>query len=115
MSKGFGGYYTGKWFSSAWSEDLPLVSDKTLSIAFLELYPIVISAILWGKEWKCKNILFWCDNEHQVNCLISFIITKHLDRPFFYNSHGSLIITPKQNVFTFPVFAPQDSRNNYRI
>jgi hypothetical protein len=44
-SKGFGGYYTGKWFSSAWSEDLPLVSDKTLSIAFLELYPIVISAM----------------------------------------------------------------------
>jgi hypothetical protein len=65
-SKGFGGYYTGKWFSSAWSEDLPLVSDKTLSIAFLELYPIVISAILWGKEWKCKNILFWCDNEATV-------------------------------------------------
>jgi hypothetical protein len=28
-SKGFGGYYTCKWFSSAWSEDLPLVSDKT--------------------------------------------------------------------------------------
>jgi hypothetical protein len=58
--------YTGKWFSSAWSEDLPLVSDKTLSIAFLELYPIVISAILWGKDWKCKNILFWCDNEATV-------------------------------------------------
>ena len=37
-SKGFGAYYTGKWFSSAWSEDLPLVSDKTLSTAFLELY-----------------------------------------------------------------------------
>jgi hypothetical protein len=36
-SKGFGAYYTGKWFSSAWSEDLPLVSDKTLSTAFLEL------------------------------------------------------------------------------
>ena len=43
-----------------------LVSDKTLSIAFLELYPIVISAILWGKNWKCKNILFWCDNEATV-------------------------------------------------
>jgi hypothetical protein len=37
-SKGFGAYYTGKWFSSAWSEDLPLVSDKTLSTAFFELY-----------------------------------------------------------------------------
>ena len=70
-SKGFGGYryYTGKWFSSAWSEDLPLVSDKTLSIAFLELYPIVISAILWGKDSTCKNILFWCVNEATVGII----------------------------------------------
>jgi hypothetical protein len=52
-SKGFGGYYTGKWFSAAWSEDLPLVSDN------VKLYL----------------------HAHQVNCLISFIITKHLDRP----------------------------------
>jgi hypothetical protein len=57
-SRGFVGYYTDKWFSSAWSEDLPLVSDKTLFIAFLELYPIYISAILWDKDWKWKNILF---------------------------------------------------------
>jgi hypothetical protein len=45
---------------------LPLVSDKTLLIAFLELYPIDISAIVWGKDWKWKNILFWCDNEATV-------------------------------------------------
>jgi hypothetical protein len=29
-------------------------------------YPIDISAILWGKDWKWKNILFWCDNEATV-------------------------------------------------
>jgi hypothetical protein len=52
---------------------------------------------------------------HTSSVDISFIITKHLDRPFFNNSHGSLIIAPKQNVFPFPVFAPQDSRDIYRI
>lgn len=64
---GFGGFYQGKWFSSAWPEELPLLNDKTLSMAFLELYPIVVAALLWGSEWKCKKILFHCDNEGTVS------------------------------------------------
>jgi hypothetical protein len=35
-------------------------------MAFLELYPIVVASLLWGSEWKCKKILFWCDNEATV-------------------------------------------------
>ncbi|CAG2244443.1 unnamed protein product [Mytilus edulis] len=60
---GYGGYYQGKWFCSTWPKELPSLNDKSLSMAFLELYPIVVAALLWGKEWKCKKILFLCDNE----------------------------------------------------
>ena len=45
---GFGGFYQGKWFCSRWPEDVPSLNDKTLSMAFLELYPIVVAAMVWG-------------------------------------------------------------------
>jgi hypothetical protein len=35
---------------------LPHISDKTLSMAFLELYPIVVAAVLWRKDWSGKII-----------------------------------------------------------
>lgn len=44
--KVLGGFYQGKWISSAWPEELQLLNDKTLSMAFLELYPIVVAAVL---------------------------------------------------------------------
>ena len=33
-----------------------------LSIAFLEVYPIILAAMLWGNSWKRKRIRFHCDN-----------------------------------------------------
>ena len=45
---GYGGFYRGKWFCDTWPKDLPSISDKNLSMALLELYPIVVSAYLWG-------------------------------------------------------------------
>lgn len=38
-------------------------------MAFLELYPIVVAAILWGNEWKRKKILFYCDNAAVVDII----------------------------------------------
>jgi len=35
-------------------------------MAFIELYPIVVAALLWGSEWKRKKIIFYCDNEATV-------------------------------------------------
>lgn len=63
---GFGGYYHGKWFSSSWPLDIPEVKEKSLSIAYKELYPIVVAAILWGNYWAKQQIVFWCDNEATV-------------------------------------------------
>jgi hypothetical protein len=65
-TKGYGGYFQGKCFFSSWPNDIPSPKDTHLSMAFLELYPIVVASLLWGSEWKCKKILFWCDNEATV-------------------------------------------------
>lgn len=67
---GFGGCYQKEWFSSAWPQDLPVMADNKLSMAFMELYPIVVSCILWGKTWQGKKIQFMCDNIATV-CIIN--------------------------------------------
>lgn len=68
---GYGGYFEGHWFCDSWPVDLPQVIDETLSMAFLELYPIVVASILWGRQWTGKRIVFNCDNQATVH-----IITK---------------------------------------
>ena len=45
-TKGYGGYFPGKWFSSSWPNDIPSPKNKNLSMAFLELYPIVVAYLL---------------------------------------------------------------------
>ena len=54
---GFGGYFHGKYVYSTWSVDLPLLTDN-FHVAFLELYPIVVAALLWGSAWSCNIIMF---------------------------------------------------------
>lgn len=56
--------FAGKWFQDTWPEELSMNvhTDQSLSMALLELYPIVMSAILWGNQWTKKRIIFRCDN-----------------------------------------------------
>ncbi len=68
-SVGFGGVFNGQWFASAWPNELLSAPVNTLSTALLELYPIVIACILWGKQWSRKQIMFFCDNEATVNII----------------------------------------------
>jgi hypothetical protein len=65
---GFGGYYRGRWFAEKWPKELT-DPKRHPSMAFLELYPIVMAAVLWGTEWKGKKILFHCDNAAVVDIL----------------------------------------------
>ncbi|CAC5360218.1 unnamed protein product [Mytilus coruscus] len=58
----YGGYFKKRWFQGIWPDDFIRPDEESFSIAYLELYPIVISAILWGHEWSTKRILFHCDN-----------------------------------------------------
>ncbi|XP_071171222.1 uncharacterized protein [Mytilus edulis] len=66
---GFGGYFKGHWFCSSWPPELQNILDSDMSMAFRELYPIVVAAVLWGKLWTRKRIVFHCDNESTVNII----------------------------------------------
>lgn len=68
---GYGGYFKTHWFAAAWSDDLQMLFsvEDDFSMAFRELYPIVVAAIIWGAEWTGKRIIFTCDNMATVNIL----------------------------------------------
>ena len=63
---GFGAYFQNHWFSTKWPDCLPSIHESDLSMAFRELYPIVAAAVLWGKHWTSKRIMFISDNEATV-------------------------------------------------
>ena len=68
-SVGFGGFNkkTGEYFADTWdNHPLPVGSH---SMSYMELYPIVVASLLWGREWERKNIAFMCDNEGTVAIL----------------------------------------------
>ena len=43
---GFGRVFKNQWFYSVWPMNIPSVSGEDLSMAFRELYPIVVAAVL---------------------------------------------------------------------
>ena len=57
---GFGGYFRNKWLQGKWPK---LVTDESFSMAYLELYPIVMGI-------RLKRMLFHCDNSSTV-CIIT--------------------------------------------
>lgn len=67
-SIGFGGYFQGHWFSESWPKPLQrfIAEEDNFSIAFRELYPIVVAALLWGELWRKQRIVFLCDNQSTV-------------------------------------------------
>ena len=65
-SLGFGAYFRGEWFSGSWT-----TSQASQSIAYKELFPVVIAAHLWGPQWARRHILFRSDNEAVVYILNS--------------------------------------------
>lgn len=66
---GFGGYFGGKWFYSSWPTEIKNITNSKHSMAFFELYPIVVAAVLWGASWKTKKVLFWSDNMSTVEII----------------------------------------------
>ncbi len=65
---GYGGIYKTHYFMGTWPPELTL-SNPGMSIAFQELYPIVVAAKLWGPEWSRKRIMFYSDNKATVQSL----------------------------------------------
>ena len=67
----YAGYYDGKWFAEPWPPNMPKLGSLDMPIAYYELVPIVVSALLWSHKWVGKRILFRVDN-----AAVCAIITK---------------------------------------
>ena len=65
-SLGFGAYFRSEWFSGAWAP-----CQAGCSIAYKELFPIVMAAFIWGPQWSCQHILFRSDNEAVMHILVT--------------------------------------------
>ena len=63
---GYGAFFNNQWFYGPWS-----ASQQSLSIAYKELFPIVVAAYLWGSQWSSRRVEFFCDNESVVAVLSS--------------------------------------------
>ena len=63
-SWGCGAFCGPHWFMLQWSE-----SYLACHISAKELVPIVIAAVIWGKDWGGKTIRVWCDNIAAVSAI----------------------------------------------
>ncbi len=60
---GWGATLNSHWVQGRWSKE---VLDNDFSIEFKELFPIVVSCVVWGPKMKNKRIMFHSDNESIV-------------------------------------------------
>ena len=65
-SLGFGAIFGSHWLYGKWPSVL-----QSSSIEYKELFPIVVSAHIWGPSWFRQVVLFRCDNESVVHILNS--------------------------------------------
>ena len=94
-SIGFGGFFQGRWFQGHWS-DIQNLPPNPL-IAFKELLPTVIAAILWGDDWQKRKLVFYSDNQATVH-----ILNKKSSRcPFIMRLVRRLVIGATLGNFTF--------------
>ena len=47
--QGYGSYYQGQWFRGNWAPYQLLVQGNETSIAYHELFQIVLAACIWGR------------------------------------------------------------------
>ena len=93
-SVGFGAYFRGEWFFGSWT-----TSQASQSIAYKELFAVVIAAHLRGPQWARHYILFLLDNEAVVYilnsrtskildlmCLVSHLLASATHYNFFFSS-----------------------------
>jgi hypothetical protein len=61
-------FYQGHWCQGKWP-DFWHKNGLTKDITFLELFPIAVAVIIWGRELVNKKIKFCCDNLAVVSIL----------------------------------------------
>lgn len=63
---GYGAYVDSQWFNGKWQPQ-----QQNLSIAYKELFPVVVAAHIWGHTWSRQRVIFKVDNESVVAVLNS--------------------------------------------
>lgn len=63
-SFGFGAYFQDFCFFGQW-----VAPQLSQSIAYKELFPVVVAARVCGSQWSQKHVLFHSDNEAVVHML----------------------------------------------
>ena len=68
---GFGAACGSSWFYGRWDKQQLAAADRvhTVSVPYLELYALVLSASTWGHLWCGKRITFLCDCKPIVDTL----------------------------------------------
>ena len=67
---GYGGILGHKWFQGRWETHQQL-SAPGISIAWQELFALVVACHIWGEEFAQKRIVFYCDNASVVSIVNS--------------------------------------------
>jgi len=65
---GFGGIFETHWFQGSWEPHHKL-GQPGISIAWQELFAIVVACHLWANCFSNRRIRFFCDNESVVNII----------------------------------------------
>jgi len=63
---GYGAFFNQEWFNGLWFK-----GQIQLSIAYKELFPVVVAAHVWGHHWFKQHVMFRSDNEAVVAILNS--------------------------------------------
>ena len=91
-SLSYGAYMKGQWFARSWPP-----YQQSQSIAYKELFPIVLAAHLWGHSWVKKHVLFRSDNDAVVHILN----TRTLRVPCLMQLLRSLLFSGARLSFSF--------------
>ena len=89
---GYGAFIGRNWFNGTW-----WTSQVEFSIAYKELFPIVIAAHIWGNSWEGKLVCFRSDNE----AVVSIVNTRTSRVPCIMKLVRSLLMCAARFGFSF--------------
>lgn len=69
-SSGYGAFFNGRWSAERWP-DLWIQRGYHKNVTLLELFPVLVSLVIWGEEFRGKRLLLYSDNKgvvFAINC-----------------------------------------------
>ena len=89
---GYGAIFQDQWFNGCW-----FPSQLDHSIAYKELFPIVLAAHVWGPCWSQKHILFRSDNQ----AVVAILNSRSSRDPVLMHLVRNLLMSAARFNFTF--------------